>query len=236
MLNVLRWEILMILFFRRRFLGVALCACLLAGAANAGTATLYNNLPPTYASDGFDNIGNFTGTSIQSGPLADSFSTGSGGFIMNDVQFELQLFGAPVSAVTVQLLSDSSTSPGTVLSTLGTIPDSSVNPVVGGIVDVSFAAITLAANTRYWIELSDPTLMTNVGWIAEQSLGGTGTAGEYNYSFYNGVSANSALTPYQMGIFGPASSAVPEPSSILLLGLSLGTIAVAGRCRNRRAG
>ena len=77
-------------------------------------------------------------------------------------------------------------------------------------------------------------MATNIGWSLESSNGGPGTAGEYNYNFYSGVSSNSVLSPFQMGIFWPSSGAVPEPSSVVLLGLGLASIAVAGRFRNRR--
>ena len=72
--------------------------------------TLYNNLPPTYASDGYDNVGN-TLNGSQSGPLADSFSTGASGFTMNDIQLNVVLIGPAVSSIQVDLVNDNGGTP-----------------------------------------------------------------------------------------------------------------------------
>ena len=100
----------MIMFLCKRFLCVAVCVCLLVSAGNAGTSTLYNNLPPTYSSAGFDNVG-YAGADIQVGPLADSFSTGAGGFTMNDIQLNLLLDNSPASSIQVLLVNDNGGTP-----------------------------------------------------------------------------------------------------------------------------
>jgi len=209
----------MIMVFCKRFLGVAVCACLLVGATNAGAGTVYNNLPP-YSTDGADGV-----SGAQLGPLADSFSTGAGGFILNDVMLNLQVQGAvsPTGTATVELLNDSSTSPGTLKSVLGIVTDAQVflnagstfNPAV---YDIPVAPISLAANTRYWIELvADSGQTTNIFWTWSLDTSGPGVASEF-LSNQNGIFANPSNGPYQMGVFGD-SAIVPEPASVVLLGL-----------------
>ena len=69
-----------------------------------------------------------------------------------------------------------------------------------------FSNVPLAANTRYWIELS--TSNGSLEWSYSGANDGIGVANEYN--FYAGVVYHNAdFTPYQMSI----GSAVPEPST-----------------------
>jgi hypothetical protein len=73
-----------------------------------------------------------------------------------------------------------------------------------------FSSIALAADTRYWIELSTST--GSLEWAYTAANDGIGVANEYNFSA-GSVSANQAFTPYQMRI----GSAVPEPSTWALM-------------------
>ena len=94
---------------------------------------------------------------------------------MNDVQLNLVLTGAAVSSIQVVLVNDNGGTPlGGGYSVLGTVADSAVSPARRNCRRF-VRAVALAANTRYWIGLQDLTNTTNIGWIAAQSNGGTGT-------------------------------------------------------------
>jgi hypothetical protein len=200
--------------------------CLFATAANAGSVVLYNNLPPT--PDGADPVG------MGFGPLADSFSTMGSAFLLDDVKLNLELTGMAVGSITVSLLADSSTSPGALLTTIGTLDDTTVGPSPA-VYDFPISPFLLAASTRYWISLSaDPTHDTNIYWTWSLDTSGVGVAAEF-YSNGNGISSNSGEgnAPYQMEVSG--SLPVPEPSSVLPLAIGLATVGgcVHGRKRRR---
>ena len=189
--------------------GLACYAFVLAllGSATANATYLYDNV--SVASGGVASAS--TG---DNGPLADSFSTRSSGYTLTAVDL-LVIADNPADggSFTVSLLSDNSTSPGSTI-TMDTFVDSALSTTLGTFY-APFSNVPLAANTRYWIELS--TSNGSLEWSYSQVNNGIGVANEYN--FYAGsVSANAAFTPYQMSV----GSAVPERSSwaMMLLGLA----------------
>lgn len=78
------------------------------------------------------------------------------------------------------------------------------------VISAPFSSIPLAADTRYWIELSTST--SSLQWSFAAVNDGIGVANEYNL-YAGSVSANEAFTPFQMSI----GSAVPEPSTWALM-------------------
>jgi hypothetical protein len=201
------------------------------GQARAGYITLYNNLSST----------NSGGASVSAvGPLADSFSTGGAAVNLSDVKVLIGLppFGIPpTGSITVTLNSDGSippggtlTTPGAVLTTIGTLNDSSLSNTLTA-VDFS-TSFSLAANTRYWIEISSSN-SSNAFWGYAADASDVGVANEHFAN--NGGAFPNSEGPYQMEVTAQtAATGVPEPSTLTLLSLgSLGLIGYGWRRRNR---
>jgi len=198
---------------------------LVASAMSARAVPIYNNLGAT--SDGSDPIGSF-------GPLYDSFTSSSS--VQAITGLSLALSGVPQVSViaessvadggilTVGLYSDSGTTPGALIATLATISDATIGP---GINDYTITLLTdpvLAANTRYWIGLSDTGDST--GWSDSLDLSGPGVSGEY-FANENGVFPNSD-GPYQMTV--TVGSPVPDAGgTAYLLGLGVAGLVVLRR-------
>lgn len=171
---------------------------MLAGFNMATQAAIYtfdNTAPASVYSDPI----------VASGTLYDSFSTGGQASSITDLELSLINPGPATSdLITIGLYADSSTTPGTLVSALGTISDNAISSS-GGIYSVSLTSNpVLSANTRYWIGLSETGAGTAC-WKWSQDTSGVGVANE-NFSSGGGTFPNSA-GPYQMAI-----TVVPEPS------------------------
>ena len=142
-------------------------------------------------------------------PLFDSFSTGSGGFSLADVQ--LLLAGTPdAGSLTVSLYNDNATSPGAQLAPIGTVNDAALGSL--GVIDLPLGSpYALAPNTRYWIVLNSTDSSANWGWSSDQAA--VGVAGEF-FGHVTSVFSNSG-GPYQMRLSD--TGAVPEPSALFLV-------------------
>jgi hypothetical protein len=186
----------------------------LGSVAQAGT--IYDNL--SAAASGSDFVATF-------GPLADSFSTTAATTLV-DVKFLLSGDPTVQGTTSVFLLNDASTSPGSVIAQLGTISDSSLTTSLS-VQDVSgFAPVALAAGTRFWIELSSSN--TSAQWSFSSDTTGPGVAGEF-FSNKSGVFSNSDDSPpYQM-LVNTGLSVVPEPSTLTLGILGIGTLVALRR-------
>jgi PEP-CTERM motif len=212
----------------KHILWFLICLSLLSTAADAGT--LYDNLSAT--SNGEDPLAD-----VFFGPLSDSFSTGGSAVALTDVKVLLRLEGAAQGIVTISLLSDNATTPGSTLLSIGSLSDTSI-PSVATVFDFPVASYNLASNTRYWIQL-DSTDASDAAWRFSNDTSGTGVANEYFYNhasiIINGGAAwPNSDGPYQMQV-NVGSATVPEPTSVILLGAGLGSIVVVTRFRKRWA-
>jgi len=190
-------------------------ALLLANRNVARADTLFSNIAPS-TQDGADGISANTGF----GPLADSFSTLGSAVNLTDVK--VNLTGTPdLGLIHIDLLSDKSTAPGAFLTNLGVILDAQLSGTLTTF-DVPLAvSYPLAANTRYWVQLSgDSEFDTSGLWAWSLDTSGIGVASEY-FANQGGVFPNLG-GPYEMEVI----AGVPEPSTLILL--AFGTIAVTG--------
>ena len=143
-----------------------------ASAANA-QVVLYGNLSAT--------IADYAGVDYQ-GPRYNSFSTGSSPVTLTDVKLNLDLLDGPRGSMTVGLYSDSSHTPGTLLTVIGTLDDHLIAEH-GGVSDFPVSpGFALTANTRYWIGVSTSNASL-AGWATTEDTAGTGNIGN-EYSCY----------------------------------------------------
>jgi hypothetical protein len=213
------------------------------------TGILYNNL----------GNGTQTTISVTaSGPLYDSFSTGPFAVSLSNVQLKLQIVGpilyrppaeVPLllpagyfrrvarvrprdggGSITVGLYADSSTSPGALLASIGTLTGASLSMTPANFNFPLSSVYPLFTNQRYWIGIS--TMNGSIaGWAVAQNNAGVGVANEFWYA--SGMVHPNTDPPFQMqvGTAPQSLSAVPAPPALLW---ALVGFAGAGLYWNRR--
>ncbi len=204
-------------------------------AVNVSADEIYDSLTgPASVTAGYNLINN-----ANFGPLADSFSTGSADFLLNDVQLALTA-SDPTSAgaITISLYTDAGTSPGSLIANLGSVNDSALSAYTPATVDFPLASsIDLSANTRYWIEAS-ATDSSSAGWSYTTDVSGLGVASEYNANSFqvyaNSGDPNVALIndPYQLQVNGV--STVPLPAAGWLFAPALSLLGLSARAKTTR--
>ena len=135
-------------------------------------------------------------------------------------------------SLAVGLYADNATSPGALISSLGTVADSSLSTSPSLVNVLLTANPTLTTSTRYWIGLS--VITTNpidTSWSFESPDSGTGVAGEYYDT--TGLLANSTFdTALMMQVTEGSLTATPEPSSMALFAGTLSVLAMVLRRRD----
>ncbi len=217
------------MYFHRGSICAGLAAAVIGlGAASASAQVLYNNT--AQATVGSDSI-------TQHNYLSASFLSGPAAGTLNDVMLVLSAATPSdgyVTNVSLYSFTTALAGPQTLLATLGQVADSVLSSTPS-VVDVTVTTpVLLAANTEYWIELTDSfsgglltsagtptTSATSVGasWGYELDDTGTGVAGQvYTQGTTGGANINGA---YQMAV-----TEVPEPASWLVM--LAGVIGLAG--------
>jgi len=171
----------------------------------------------------FDSITGSTGAGAESivtdGPIYSSFSTGANSGMLFSLEVVLKAATADGQIIDVGLYADSSTSPGSLISALGTISDNSLGTNPTDIIVSLASDPDLSSGTRYWIGLSS----TGDGkWEFTSDTSGTGVSGQYYDD--NGIVSSNSEGPYMMQV--ALTGNVPEPSTgtlILAGGLALFT-------------
>ncbi len=183
---------------------VALAAVALIGVGSVASAradVLFDNITqfqPNVAGGiaGYDPLLNGTSSNSGGGPIAVSFSTGSQGLDLSSVTFALTGVSTSLGSLSVDLMTDSTSTPNSPSSTgvnIGTILDSQLSGTVSLITVKPSTAVILASNQRYWIELSSASAAnpTSAEWGYDKAgSGGVGVSGQYGWSNYGGAPAS----------------------------------------------
>lgn len=214
----------------------ALVAILSTGAALADTTTLFTDFP----SNQFEalGIGDFGPVDVA---WANQFTAGSTAYL-SDAILALGNYAGTNSPITVDLESDVSGLPGTILATLtqqGAIPQySSPGPVT---FDYSGAPVQLTSGTSYWLVATEADPNSQQAWFLSNTTSGLDA---YNYN-------GSATGPWTAGCAGSGctdglnafqvdgtttlpTTPVPEPSALPILALALIACAAAAYADGRK--
>lgn len=201
---------------------------LFASAHSAKADVLFNNLGATVCCE----------SPIASGtPYGDSFSTSTSAFDFNSLTVTLYAdHGVPPAGLTITalLLSDSSTSPGSVLETIGSVDEDTLPSMVHVQYTFSPSPYLLAPDTRYWIELTSNDTTGSLAWVQWDSsadLSGTiGTSGEY-WSANEGASTSVFADGTNGGPLLMEVANVPEPASLAMFAAALTRFGFLSRLR-----
>ncbi|MDE2005089.1 MAG: hypothetical protein KGI51_00880 [Rhodospirillales bacterium] len=206
---------------------VVAAALLLSGAGNFARADVL-----------FNNTGLIPKGSISvSSALYQSFSTGSFGVDLTSLSLSM-VASQPTDGASfkVSLYGDSGNHPSGPMGRLAVVADSSLSTTASILQIASFAPKALAANTRYWIQLSSfGTPATSAAWSFVNSSRGANVSSQFslNTAGVVGVTPDSASG---VSVFVMQAIGVPEPGSFWLLSIAaLLLSSVASRRSIRRS-
>jgi hypothetical protein len=198
----------------------------LVNFSQSSGATIVSNLSDAVAG---------TGTVFASGPpqfYAQEFTTGAQSATLGSVIAALGGAAQPFTA-SAALLANNGNSPGSTVLTTFNVP--AISSAYSDLTFTPASSITLSANTSYWFEL----MASGTGdykWQYTDTV--SASISDYAYSHDNGstwtVETNG---PFLIEVDSPSSASAPEPSSLILVGLTtlLGCVVVVSR-RSRMVG
>ena len=105
-----------------------------------------------------------------------------------------------IDFIVVSLYSDSDGAPGDFIAIIGSFLDSDVDSTPTTITLTPDTPISLAVNTRYWVQVTN-TNTTTVKWVTLDNDGGTGVAPEFWYKSTGDSGDNDSSPAYQMAVF-----------------------------------
>ena len=218
----------------------AFALLLVLGSKSVGVShasVIYNSLGQTVS--GEDNVASAANDPNFYGPLADSFTTGSGpdDYLFNEVTVKLRSDLAhivPGGNIIITLMADAggTTQPGAFIGVIGQLNDSQLTATFK---DYTFnldtsTPLRLHANTRYWVQIQKGAAGdTSAQWAYGTDNSGIGVANEF-FANNTGSYANQD-GPYMMA----ASTVVPEPSAIIMAGLGVLGLGAGRLARRRKA-
>ena len=182
-------------------------------------------VPITWADTLSDNLGALTDyTEVASGSswLTASFGTGASSYNLTDVTL---LLSNPTSGTAqVDLYSNASGKPGSLLTILN-----SPSSYSSGLSNTTFssAGYALSGNATYWLVLKG--LSGSFEWAFTDSSTGSGIGFQHTWGFSDDAGGSwftSDIQPMQMSV---QASAVPEPSTSGFILAALGLLAFAAR-------
>jgi len=186
------------------------------------------------AADLFDNIGRTTGsTSLVLGNVwsANRFDTNGQDYDLVSVTLLMDRSEGGDDPI-LEIYSDSAGEPGTSIGIL-TAPGSYSS---GTLTNTTFTASGISlTDSSYWVVLKSPNESSTFRWASTDNDTGSGEG----FSTWNGQTGNAGanwltytVDPYQMIV---TVQPVPEPSSLILAALGLGTLRLIVK-RPRRSG
>lgn len=208
---------------------------LFAWSRMALAVDIYSNLgnpdSSSNAAIGYNSVTNFNVK------YAQGFTTGSTLYTIESVDLPLGVTGAGNGTPLLQIYSNNAGVPGSDLGASFTNPSFGAQAVYNLSLTTPFA---LAANTSYWLVLSDTTSasQTKFNWYYSDAISTPTAQNGSGLTFLNGARSNNGGTNWSpnnaFALTGITVNAVPEPSTYALAMITTGFIALLRRRQKAR--